>query len=131
MKLQTSEISIQKSSETVYNFFSDFNNFKKILPSTITNWEADSEHCSFTFDGKIKMAMKFEEKKPNTYLKIIHDGKSPIDYSLICEITPVENNCKVKITLDAKLNPFMKMMVEKPLTKFVSVIEEKVKEIFG
>lgn len=131
MKFETQEIEINKSPETVYAFFNDFNNFKKILPNSVTDWQADADHCSFSFDGKIKMAMKFEKKIPHTFLNIIPDGKAPFDYSMSCNITPKDTGCMVKISFEASLNPFMKLMAEKPLGKLVGIIEEKVREIFG
>jgi hypothetical protein len=131
MTFQTPEIELHKSAEEVYAFFSDFNNFKKILPDNISDWQADADHCSFTFKNMGKMALKFEEKTPFTFLKIIPHGKAPFEYFMTCNITTQEIGCKVKITFDASLNPFMKMMAEKPLSKFVGIIEEKIREIFG
>ena len=131
MKFETPEIELHKPAEEVYSFLSDFNNFKKILPDSISDWQADADRCSFTFNKMGKMVLKFEEKTPFTYLKIIPDGKASFDYFLTCNISPQEIGCKVKITFDASLNPFMKMMAEKPLSKFVGIIEEKIREIFG
>jgi hypothetical protein len=131
MTFETPEIELHKSAEEVYAFFSDFNNFKKLLPSSIEDWQSDADHCSFTLKGMGKMALKFEEKTPFTFLKIIPEGKTPFEYFMTCNITPQEIGCKVKITFDASLNPFMKMMAEKPLSKFVEIIEGKIREIFG
>ena len=130
MKLDTKDIIITKPAEEVYAFFADFNNFKKILPDSVTEWKADADSCSFSFDGKIRMAMKFAEKTPPTFLKIIPDGKAVFDYSLSCLITPKETGCVVKISFEASLNPFMAMMAQKPLEKFVEVLEAKVQGLF-
>ena len=130
MKLETKEIAIAKSAEEVYSFFSDFNNYIKILPDSISEWKADTESCSFSFDGKIRMAMKFEVKTPFSFIKIIPSGKALFDYSMSCIITPNENGCFAKISFEASLNPFMKMLAEKPLENFLRVIEGKVQQIF-
>ena len=130
MKFETQNIEIAKPAKEVYAFFADFNNFKKILPNSVSNWQADADHCSFSFDGKIRMAMKFDQKTPPTFLKIIPDGKAPFSYFLSCSISPKENGCLVNIAFEADLNPFMRMLAEKPLEKLVKVIEEKVQEIF-
>ncbi len=130
MTFETKEIELVQTSETVYAFFSDFNNFQSILPATITDWQSDADHCSFSFDGKIRMAMMFETKTPPSFLKIIPDGNALFDYSITCNIAPKAAGCVVIISFEAALNPFMAMMAEKPLAKLVATMEEKIRTLF-
>jgi hypothetical protein len=56
------------------------------------------------------------------------DGKLP--FELKCCLEKVdEEKCQAQFLFNAELNMMMKMMVEKPLTNFLNLLAEKLKEI--
>jgi carbon monoxide dehydrogenase subunit G len=51
--------------------------------------------------------------------------KSPVKMTIWVQIVPTgENSCKVRLTLDADVNPFIAKMVEKPLTQGVETLAD-------
>jgi carbon monoxide dehydrogenase subunit G len=128
-KIESETVNVKSSSEKIYNFLADFNNFSKIMPEQIVDWEATSESCSFTIKGMASLSMKYSEKNPSSILKIVPNGKTPFDFVLNCILSDKGDSTDVKIVFDADLNMFLKMMAEKPLTNFVNLLVNKLKEI--
>lgn len=62
-----------------------------------------------------KIAIRIVERDPEKMVKF-ESTQSPIPIKFWIQILPTsESASKLKLTLDASLNPFIKMMVEKPL----------------
>ena len=117
---------VTKSPEEIYNFLSNFNNFEKLMPEQVTNWQSTEEECSFTIAGMASLGMKITDKTPYSLIKVARNGKAPFDFGLDCiikESTPGQST--VQLAFDADLNPMMKMMAIKPLTNFLNLLVGK------
>ncbi len=56
--------------------------------------------------------------------------QSPLAFNLWIQILPVdENSCKMKLTIKAELNPFIKGMVSKPLQEGIEKIADALQMI--
>jgi carbon monoxide dehydrogenase subunit G len=132
MAKYTSEKTIvNSSSQVVYKFLADFNNFEKLMPSQVKNWKSDQDTCSFKIEGLSDLSMKMQNKKENESINIISFGKNPVDYTLDIFLFNVnENQSEVVIEFNAELNSFMRMLADKPLQNFVNMLAEKLKELF-
>ncbi|MCD6661576.1 MAG: hypothetical protein LT105_15550 [Lentimicrobium sp.] len=126
----SNEVSIAKSDGFVYDFLSDFRNFEKLMPEQITNWSSDGESCSFTIQNMATLGMKFRTKTPNSLLDIESDGKSPFPFTLTCNIKAKEaDHCITALHLNADLSPMLMMMASRPLSNFVNILAEKLKQV--
>lgn len=129
-EFKSNKISIHKSSEVIFNFLSDFNNFEKLMPEQVTNWKSTTENCSFTIQGMADLAMKMGEKTEFTFISYMSDGNKPFAFSLNSYLSSTEaEDTDVQIILNADLNPMLKMMAARPLQNFVNLLVEKLKEI--
>jgi hypothetical protein len=104
---------IKQSDEKIYNFFSDFNNFKHLIPpDKVKNWKATSDSCHFTVDGIGDAGMKIIEKTPFSLIKITSDGITPVNFSLWIQIKKInEKETGIKIVIEPLVNQMMLMMV--------------------
>jgi len=127
--LESDPVTVDKPAKEIYDFLSDFNNFEKLMPEQVTNWQSTSDECSFTIQGMATLGMKIVEKVPNSLVKVIKNGSAPFDFSLSCRIEDLQQQCSVKMSFDADLNPMMKMMAARPLTNFLNMLASKLKEI--
>ncbi len=128
--IESKKQSINNSKENVYSFLSDFNNFEKLMPEQINNWQSTKDTCSFTIQGMADLNMRIAEKKESEYIKYTAEGKNPFDYFLESKLIENDNgNCIAQIIFNAKLNPMLKMMAEKPLQNFVNLLVDKLKEV--
>jgi len=127
MKIESKIGSIKNNDETIYNFLTDFNNFKNLVPADqVKDWESSENECSFEVSGLGKTGMRIIEKEPFKLIKVSAIETSPFDFFLWIQLKQVaENDTKVKVTIEPKVNAMMQMMVKKPLQKFVDQLVDQ------
>ena len=118
----------ESGSEIIYNFITDFRNFKNIIPQDkLSNWKADEESCSFKLDPVGKIGMKIFEKDPHKLIKITSDPSiSQYNFTMwiqIKEVGPADS--RIKITIEPEVSKMLIPMVKGPLKKFVDSLVEK------
>ena len=127
-RIESDKTTISKTAKEVYDFLSDFNNFQKLMPEQVVDWKSTSDECTFTIKGMATLGMKIIEKTPNSLIKVAKNGSAPFDFTLLCMIEDLQQQCVVQLAFDADLNPMMKMMASKPLTNFLNILVNKLKE---
>jgi carbon monoxide dehydrogenase subunit G len=127
-RLESDKATINKPAEEIYTFLSDFNNFGHLMPEQISDWQSTADECSFTIKGMAELGMKMVEKVPYSLIKIAKT-KAPFDFILSCTIEDKGPQCEVQLAFDANLNPMLKMMASKPLTNFLNMLVNKLKEV--
>lgn len=129
--IESDRIHIVTSDVNLFNFLSDFNNLQKIMPSSITDWESNSEGGVFTIKNMATIGLIIDEKVPNRMIRMIKT-KAPFDLSLFCHIAYVtDTESLLQISLDADLNPMLKMMAETPLRNFVNILANNCEKYFA
>jgi carbon monoxide dehydrogenase subunit G len=127
-RLQSDSITTPHSAAAVFDFLSDFNHFEHLMPEQVTHWKSTAEECSFTIAGMASLGMKLQEKIPNSLIKAVKHGNAPFDFTLSCLIKEVAGGSEVQLIFDADMNPVLKMMAERPLTNFLNLLVNKLKD---
>ncbi len=124
---------VNKNSEIVYNFLSDFNNFTKLIPKDkVEDWNATSDFCSFKVEKAGRMSLKIIEREPNKLVKIANGEDSPYQFFFWVQIIEKEpNDTRIKLSIKAKLNPIVKAVAKNPLQNFVDTMIDQFSVIFG
>lgn len=114
--------------EKIFSFISNFNNFKDLVPQDkIKDWESTEDTCRFKVDGIGEAGLKIVEKEPCKTVKFSTDGKVPFNFFLWVQLKEVaDNDTRIKLTLKADLNPMMKMVVAKPIDKFLNLLGDSI-----
>ncbi|MDR1005386.1 MAG: hypothetical protein LBL74_00785 [Bacteroidales bacterium] len=130
MKVESKTVDIKKSSKEIFEFLTDFNHFSLLLPDKVENWKATKDSCSFTIKGLTDFGMKISETKPYSFIVISNDEQIPMPIKFLFTWNLIENasSCKVKACFDVDVNAMMAMMIKKPLSQFVDILVEKLKE---
>ena len=129
-RIESDQVTLEQNQQKVFEFLSDFNNFGKLMPEQVTDWVSDRDTCSFNIKGMASLGMAMESRTPNSQIKIRKNGKAPFDFFLTCEIGDAGNQkSTLKLFFDADLNPFLKMMAEKPLTNFLNLLVNRFRDI--
>ena len=129
-EFKSNPVLIGSTDSEIFNFLASFDNFEKLMPEQVINWQSTPDHCSFTIKGMADLAMKMDRKEANNYISYASDGNSPFPFQLSFDLSADnESQCRVQATLDAKLNPMLKMMASRPLQNFVNLLVEKLKEV--
>ena len=126
--IESQQVVVNKSVEQIYNFISNFNNFNQLMPSSVQDLETTEDTCSFSLKGMPTIRMKISDKTPFTNVSMIADG-GKIEFRLNCSLEEDGQNCKAQLFFEAELNNMMKMMLEKPLTNFLNILVDRLKEI--
>ncbi len=118
--------------QNVYNLLSDLSNIEKIkdrLPEDkVKDLIFDENSISISSPmGAVKLNI-IEREEPKCIK--FETEKSPLPFNLWIQILPVdEASSKIKLTIKAELNPFIKGMVSKPLQEGIEKIADALQMI--
>lgn len=105
-------------------FVTDIRNFERFAPDgTIRNWYAEKELCNFNVSmvGDVNLRIAASERFNRVEYK--GDALSGNNFSLELKITENERNtAEIIISLNADLNPVLKMMAAKPISQFLELL---------
>ena len=123
---------IPHSQQAVYNMLSDLSNIDRVkdrIPADKLNdltVDADSMSIS-TPMGAVKL--KIVDREEPKCIKF-ETEQSPLPFNFWIQILPVtDTTCKMKLTIKAELNPFIKGMVSKPLQEGIEKIADALQMI--
>ncbi|MBI3509318.1 MAG: hypothetical protein HY064_01540 [Bacteroidetes bacterium] len=129
--IESDTTAINNSQENVFNFLSDFNNFQKLMPSTVTDWKSTKDTCSFTVSGMAQVTLKIVSTTPHEKVAMASDGgKIPFTFTLDSIIKKTgDNSCTGQLIFNGDIPIFIKPMVTGPLTNFFNVLSKKMADI--
>lgn len=111
----------------LFEFLSDFKNFKQILPEDkVENFQCSEHSCSFNIRGITPMTVTIKEKHPYDFILFSSEGLAKFNFSLKVLFTgEADQTGSCTIELLGDLNPFIKTMAEKPLTVLVNTMSSQ------
>lgn len=120
---------IHASQEQVYAYLCDFNNYKELMPDSITHWESTADSCALQMAMVPKIHMQMQEQVPHSSIFI--KGNGPFEFNLTIHIDPHgDGKCLAGMIFEADINMFMKMMIEKPMGSFFGYMTKQVQKKF-
>jgi len=126
MNIEGNKVILEKSQETLFHFFSDLNNFGKIMPENINKFEVDGDSFLFGLPGMPEIRLVLQEKTSFSNITL-GAASSKLPFTLAADITKIEENkSEVMLNFVGDFNPMMAMMIKKPLTKFVETLTENI-----
>lgn len=113
--------------KNLYNYLTDFKNFRDLLPEDkVENFACDEEKCSFNIKGITPLTVRIAEKVPFSKIVFESEGLAKFNFRLQANFTgDAESAGSCNIELKGDINPFIKVMAEKPLTQLVNSMAEK------
>lgn len=128
MKIESKTGRSAYSANNIYRFISDFRNFNNFIPDDkVSDWQADTDHCSFRINMLGKVRLEIIERDEGKLVKMTSDPKeSQYNFTLWVQLVePVENDTRIKVTIEPLINQILMTMVKTPLKEFVnSLIDE-------
>lgn len=130
-KIASDIVIVKNSDEEIFNFLLDMNNFKQLLPQEkISEWESSTQHCSFRIQGAVIIPLVLQSSEPNKHIHIISGDKAPFPFTLDIYITSNSAlECSGNLIFEGQMNPFIRLMAEKPLTNLFNYIAKKLVEV--
>ena len=123
MNLESPKVSIEKSSQIVFDFLTDIKNFKPLMPENISKFELiDDKTFLFALSGMPEIVLKKKSMvSPHTVILGAAGGK--LDFSLTAKIESLsETKSDVQLTFEGDFNAMMAMMIKTPISKFIETL---------
>ncbi len=128
--IESKKVEIAKPAQALYDFLQDMNNFQQLLPEgRISEWKSDGTSCSFKVQGAATIGLMLDGGTPPTLLKLKATERSPFPFTLDVHMEETSGTTTVWQIFNADLNPFIKMMVEKPLTNLFDHIADRMRVV--
>jgi hypothetical protein len=116
-----------------YDFVTDIRNFERFIsPDIFSNLKAVKNSLSFEVNMLGPVNFRIIEK--TMYNKVIFKGETRQvkDFSLIIHIMdPGKGNTEVNITLEAEINPMLKMVADGPVKRFLETLIDEMEKYKG
>ena len=131
MTISSEPAVLNKSKQEVFEFLNNLENHGQLMPPNIDDWQADQTTCSFRIKGMVELSLKKEETGSTDRIKTVPNGKAPVELDLEWNLTEENGSTTAIFTINAKLNPFLKMMAQKPLTELANYQAAKLVDVMG
>lgn len=132
-KFESSIKQVPYPQQAVYNNISDLTNLEKVrdrVPEDkVQGFSFDQDTVSINVApvGELKLRICDREEPKCVKFETV---QSPVPFNVWVQVLPVdENSSKMKVTVKAELNPFIKGMVEKPLQEGVEKIADALAQV--
>jgi hypothetical protein len=117
MNIRSDKSLINASVEDVFTFLSNTENIGYLLPKDeVKDFRGDATSCSFKVQGGITISLLQDQLEPNSLINMKSGEKSPFPFSLKIYMKGEHGKTEGFIDFDGDVNPFIKMMVKKPLS---------------
>ena len=127
-KFESSIKQVPYPQEAVYRNISDLSNLEKVkdrVPEDkIKDFSFDEDTVTLNVQPVGELKLRICEREEPKCVKF-ETVQSPVPFNVWIQVLPVdEQNSKMKVTVKAELNPFIKSMIEKPLQEAVEKIAD-------
>lgn len=118
MNIQSEKVQISKKPAEFFALMSDLKNMQMVMPESVIRFEADQDTFVFGLKGMPDVRLLKDEVREPELLKF-KAASSKLDFTLSCLLEENEGGAQLQYLFEGNFNPMMKMMVERPLTKFI------------
>ena len=127
MEIKSSIAQVGCTPEVLFDFVSNLENLEGLLPEDqVQSFALKGEVCEFKVTGGFDVAIKKTSEQRPRRIEFSSQQGTPIRFLLEVQIEPLESGANVQVICDADLNPFMRMMAEKPLQKIFEGMVQKI-----
>lgn len=128
MNLEGRKVIVNKSVAELRSMLDNPEDYKNLMPDNLKNFEVVDKGFNFELGGMPKIGLKIDRVSDEEV--VLSSAKSSLDFQLRGTMSPVgENQTEVQLLFDGKFNPFIKMMVEKPLQNFINTLTDKLEKL--
>lgn len=128
MNLEGRKIVVNKSVAELKELLKKPQDYEQLMPESLQKFEAREDGFKFSLKGMPEIALKIEEVTDNQV--VLKSASSSLDFALTGTMNPVsEQQTEVQLLFEGKFNPFIKMMVEKPLQNFINSLTEQIEKL--
>ena len=130
MNLESPKVTVEKSSEYLFNALSDIKNFEKLMPENIAKFEVlDEDIFNFGLKGMPEIKLRLKEAVPNSKV-VLAAASDKLPFTLIAIIESVsDTSSSVQLFFEGIFNPMMAMMIKGPISKFIETLASNMEKL--
>ena len=130
MNLESPKVTVEKSSEYLFNALSDIKNFEKLMPENIAKFEVLGEDIfNFGLKGMPEIKLRLKEAIPNSKV-VLAAASDKLPFTLIANIESVsDSSSSVQLFFEGVFNPMMAMMIKGPISKFIETLAANMEKL--
>lgn len=128
MNLEGRKITVNKSVNELTDLLKNPEDYKALMPDSLQSFEVRDNGFKFSLKGMPEIALNIDEVSQNQV--VLKSASSSLDFSLVGAMNAIsERQTEVQLLFEGKFNPFIKMMVEKPLQNFINSLTDNIEKI--
>jgi len=128
-RFESKHVTVNRSSEEVFNYLNDLNNFEALLPKEkIADFKGSTDECSFKVQGATNIGLEKVSTNPHSHLQLKTKQGAAIKFTLDIHLEEKDGKVDAYQICNADINPFLKLMLEKPLANLFDYIADKLAE---
>lgn len=128
MNLEGRKITINKSVNELMQLLKNPADYEQLMPEGLQKFETREDGFKFGLKGMPEIALKIDSVSPEKVSLV--SASSSLDFALNGMMNALnENQTQVQLLFEGKFNPFIKMMVEKPLQNFINSLTDKLEQL--
>lgn len=128
MNLEGRKIIVNKSAKALQDMLKNPTDYEQLMPEGLQKFEAREDGFKFALKGMPEIALKIDEVTDQQV--VLKSASSSLEFALTGTMNAInDNQTEVQLLFDGKFNPFIKMMVEKPLQNFINSLTDKIEQL--
>jgi carbon monoxide dehydrogenase subunit G len=96
MKIESRKVSVNKSTENLFKFLTDLNNYEQLMPENTDKFEIDGDSFIFGLKGMPEIRLIPKTATPNSNV-VLGAASSKIPFTLSFDITASNDDSEVQI----------------------------------
>ena len=105
-------------------------NYEQLMPESLQKFEARDNGFKFSLKGMPEIALQLGEITNEK--AVLSSASSSLEFELVTNFNVIsEAQTEAQMFFEGKFNPFIKMMVEKPLQNFMNALTDKIETHFA
>ena len=126
-KIESKRVLVQQPIASVRAFLNDLTNLDQLLPmEKLSKFEAGEKRCRFFVQGTLKIELELQPSDNEDHIIYQTSSTSAFPFTLNIFLEPKsERETEVYELCEAKLNPFLKVMIEGQLEKLFDYIADR------
>lgn len=125
MNLESPKVTVDKSPQELYDFLTNVENFKKLMPESISKFEVlEKGKFLFALKGMPEIILKLKESTPPNQV-VLGAASDKLPFTLTGNIQELSaGKSEAQLVFEGDFNPMMGMMIKGPISKFINTLAE-------
>jgi len=121
------------TAEQLFHFVTDLRNFKRFIPEgKFSDLVIEKDSCSFNVSMLGRVMIRISGMKEFTEVGFTGNAMQINEFTLDLRFQDSEpGNSQIRVIFQAHLNPFLKMLAEEPIKRFIETIAAEMEKFDG